>query len=144
MILNTTHFNKDHAKIINDLVGKSYSFWEAIKKGGIGSKRMIIQSVSPNMRQLMNEVADLNYANIERRPKGLLIRITKGLQNFTWIVPYYQLYLYKTDTTSIHAQGYFVKFVKNNMLKANDLFFKKIIEDKVEFDKQYELPLDSQ
>lgn len=140
MILNTTHYNKDHTKIINDLVGKSYSFWEAIKKGGIGSKRMIIQSVSPNMRQLMNEVADLNYANIERRPKGLLIRITKGLQNFTWIVPYYQLYLYKTETLSIHAQGHFIKFVNNNMLKANDKFFKIIIDEKIIFDKQYEMP----
>jgi hypothetical protein len=142
MILNTTHENKDHKKMIDNLVGKSYSFWEAIKKGGTGSKRMVIQSVSPNMRPLMNEVADINYASIEKRPKGILIFITKGLQNFTWVIPYYQLFLYKTDTLSIHAQGNFVKFVNNNMLKSNDKFFKSVIEEKIQFDKQYELPTD--
>jgi hypothetical protein len=140
MILNTTHENKDHKKMIDDLVGKSYSLWQSLKIGGKGSKRMIIQSVSPNLRGLINEVSDINYANIERRPKGILIFINKGLQNFTWVIPYYQLYLYKTDSLSIHAQGHFVKFINNNMVKSNDQFFKKIIEDKIIWDKQYELP----
>lgn len=140
MILNTTHFDKEHPKKIAALVGKPISFWQSLKIGGKGSKRMIIQSVSLNLRSLMNDVSDINYANIERRPKGILIFINKGLQNFTWVIPYYQLYLYKTDSLSIHAQGHFVKFINNNMLKSNEQFFKKIIEDKIIWDKQYELP----
>jgi hypothetical protein len=142
MILNTTHVDKEHPKKIAALIGDPITFWQSIKKGGIGSKRMIIQSVSPNLRSLMNDVSDVNYANIEMRPKGILVFINKGLQNFTWVIPYYQLFLYKTDTLSIHAQGNFVKFVNNNMLKSNDQFFKKVIAEKVEFDKQYELPTD--
>ncbi len=36
MILDSTYYNKDHKQLINDLVGKPYSFFEALKLGGVG------------------------------------------------------------------------------------------------------------
>ena len=140
MILNTTHHNSDHKQIIADLIGNSFSLVQKLKLGGIGSKRMIVDEVSPNMQSMMNSVSDINYANIELRPKGILIMINKGLKNFTWIVPYYQLVIYKTNGSSIHAQGRFIHFKNSKTFKENKKFFDKMLDEKVKFDMQYAMP----
>ena len=119
MIIDTTHHNKDHKKILENFVGKPYSLWDSLKRGGVGSKRMIIKKLSPNLNYIINIISDLNYANIELRKKGILIRINKGLKNFTWAIPFYQLVFYKTDFTSIHAQGRFIQFENSRTFKEN-------------------------
>lgn len=140
MILNTTHFNKDHKQIINDLVGAPFSIMKRFQMKGIGSKRMIVDEVSPNMTSLMNVVSDLNYANIELRPKGILVMLNKGLKNFTWIIPYYQLVIYKINGSSIHAQGKFVHFRNNKTFKENKKFFDKLLDEKVKYDMDFGMP----
>jgi hypothetical protein len=137
MLLNTTYTSKENKELINDLIGRPHSFLESIKMGGIGSKRMIIEDVSPNLDQYLNKVSGINYANIEMRPNGIIIYINKGLKNFTWIIPYYQLVFYKTNGTSIHAQGKFIHFRNNITFKENTAFFKKLLNVKVQFDEQY-------
>jgi hypothetical protein len=86
----------------------------------------------------MNAVSDINYGSIELREKGILIHINKGLKNFSWPIPFYQLHIYNTATFSIHAQGNFVKFKKNNLLKENKKFLDKLIDLKIENNKLYE------
>ncbi len=140
MIINTTHHNKDHKKTLENFVGKSYSFWDSLKRGGVGSKRMIVKQLSPNLSYINNIISDLNYANIELRKKGILIRINKGLKNFTWAIPFYQLVFYKTDFTSIHAQGRFIQFENSKTFKENKKFFENLLAEKIKFDKQYILP----
>ncbi|NKI28437.1 hypothetical protein HCG49_17945 [Arenibacter sp. 6A1] len=137
MILNTTYRDKGHRPIINDLVGKPFSFIEIIRRKGIGSKRLVIEEVSPNLKPYMNSVSDINYANIELRPYGILIFINKGLSNFTWIVPYYQLVIYKMNCSSIHAQGRFVHFMVNKNFKESRSFFNKLWDAKINFDMKY-------
>mgnify|MGYP005820204115 CR=1 FL=1 len=139
MILDTTHTNKDHAKLINDLVGKPFGLVQSIKMGGIGSKRMMVKAVSHNMQQYLNAVDDVNYANLELRPNGVLIRINKGLKNFTWVIPYYQLVIYKTNGSSIHAQGKFIHFRQNTTFRENKAFFDKLLEEKVKYHSQYDV-----
>ena len=78
LVLDTTYSDKEHKKIINDLIGKPYSFLESLRMGGVGSKRMIIDEVSPNLQPLLNTVADVNYGNIEMRSDGILVYINKG------------------------------------------------------------------
>ena len=140
MVLDTTHYNKEHKLLIDEFVGQSYSFWEAFKRGGVGSKRMIVDQLSPNLSYISNSVSDINYANIELRKKGVLIHITKGLRNFTWAIPFYQLVFYKTNFTSIHAQGKFIHFKNSKTFKENKTFFKNLMQDKIDFDQQYILP----
>ena len=137
MILNSTYKNKDEKHILQDLVGRSYTLFESFKMKGIGSKRMIVNDVSPNLNQYLNTVSDVNYANIELRSGGILIYINKGLQNFTWAIPYYQLVIYKTNGASIHAQGKFIHFKNNKTFKENKLFFDKMLNEKVKYDMQY-------
>ncbi len=140
LVLDTTHHNKEHKQLFNDFVGKPYSILESLKRGGVGSKRMIVNELSPNLSFITNTVSDLNYANIELRRKGVLIRITKGLKNFTWAIPFYQLVFYKTDFTSIHAQGKYIHFKNTKTFKENARFFKNIMHEKIKFDEQYILP----
>ena len=125
---------------MDDFVGQPYSFWEALKRGGVGSKRMIVNNLSPNLNFIINESSDINYANIEIRKKGILIRITKGLKNFTWAIPFYQLFFYKSDFTSIHAQGRFIQFKNSKSFKENRRFFQSLMNEKIEFDEQFILP----
>ena len=140
MVLDTTHNNKEHDNLIDDIVGKPFSFLQAIKLKGVGSKRMMIAEVSPNFQSYMNSIADINYGNIEMRPNGILLYINKGVKNFTWVIPYYQLVIYKTNGASIHAQGRFVRFTNNKLFKENKLFFDKLLDAKVKYDLQYEMP----
>ncbi len=138
MIYNTTHTNKEADAIINDLLGKPYSFIKAIKMGGVGSKRMVIEEVSPGFSNYMNSVSDINYGNLELRDAGIIVHINKGLQNFSWPIPFYQLHSYKTKGFSIHAQGNFVRFKNNKLLKENKKFIDRIVDLKIENDKNYE------
>lgn len=137
MVLDTTYTNKGHKELINDLVGKPFSFMQSIRMKGIGSKRMMIEDVSPNMQHYLNTVDDVNYANLELRPLGLLVRINKGLKNYTWVIPYYQLVIYKTNGSSIHAQGRFIHFRNNTTFKENKAFFDKLMTEKVQYESQY-------
>ena len=140
MVLDTTYYNKEHKSIIDQFVGESYNLWEAIRRGGVGSKRMIVEKLSPNLDHITNSTSDINYANIELRKRGVLIHITKGLKNYTWAIPFYQLVFYKTNFTSIHAQGKFIHFKNSKMFKENKTFFKNLMNEKIEFDQQYTLP----
>ncbi|WP_317042724.1 hypothetical protein [Bizionia echini] len=137
LILNSTYHEKEHKKIITDLIGKPYTFFEAIKLKGIGSKRMIINEASPNLQPYLNRVDDINYANIEMRSGGIIIFINKGLQNFSWIIPYYQLVIYKTNGASIHAQGKFINFKNNKTFKENKAFFNRLLNAKVVYDERF-------
>lgn len=140
MILNTTHYKSNHKTIITDLIGGSFSLVQKLKLGGVGSKRMIVDRVSPNMQSMVNQVSSITYANIELRPKGILVMINKGLKNFTWIIPYYQLVLYKTNGSSVHAQGRFVHFANSKTFRENKKFFDKLLNEKVNYDSQYTIP----
>ena len=77
MLLNTTHNNKDHITLIEDLVGKPFTLIQKLKLGGVGSKRMIIDEVSPSLVSVVNTVSDINYGSIELRPKGIIVNITQ-------------------------------------------------------------------
>lgn len=141
MIINSTYKNNDDKQIIEDLVGRSFTLFESIKMKGVGSKRMIVDDVSPNLKLLMNTVSDTNYANIELRKNGILIYVNKGLKNFTWAIPYYQLVIYKTNGASIHAQGKFIHFRNNKTFKENKGFFNKMLDEKIKYDMKYDFQI---
>ncbi|SEA02175.1 hypothetical protein [Bizionia paragorgiae] len=137
MLYNTTYTNKEDQNAIDLSVGRAYGFLERIKLGGIGSKRMIIEEVSPNLSHITNTISDTNYANIELRPRGILILINKGLSNYTWVIPFYHLVIYKINGSSIHAQGKYIHFKNTRTFKENKRFFDKLLAIKVKFDQQY-------
>lgn len=140
MLFNTTHNNNDAKELINDCLGRSFSFFQSLKMGGIGSKRMIIDEVSDNFNNLLNKVSDMNYGNIELRPNGILVMINKGLENYTWMIPYRKLVIYKTYGLSIHADGKFIRFRDSKTYRENKNFFKKMLRLKAESQEKFAIP----
>jgi len=137
MIFDTTLQNKDNEILMTDIVGRRFSFFESIKMNGIGSKRMMIESVSPNMDRLMNTVSDINYANIELRKNGVIVHINQGLKTYSWVIPFHQLHTYQSDGFSIHANGSHVRFMNNKLLKENKMFLSKMMNLKAKSQEQF-------
>ena len=126
MIVNTTYTDREAKKLIDSHLGETFPLMKRIKMKGIGSKRMIIHDVSPNLKQYLNTVEELNYGSIELRPKGILVHIHKKLNSFSWIIPYYKLHIYTSSFFSIHADGKFIQFQKNKLYKENKGFIAKM------------------
>lgn len=140
MILNTTYTDKENEELINDLVGKRHSFWNIMRLKGVGSKRMIIENTSPNMLKYLSTVSDLTYANIELRPGGIIVHINKNRSSYSWAIPFYQMVVYKTGSLSIHAQGRFIRFRNDKLLKENKAFLNKMLEQKINYDQEFSFP----
>ena len=66
--------------------------------------------------------------------------INKGLENYTWMIPYRQLVIYKAYGLSIHAQGRFIRFRDNKTFRENKNFFKKMIRMKVQNQEKFAIP----
>jgi hypothetical protein len=128
MIYNRTLFDKDEAKEINTILGNSFSFLQILKLRGIGSSRFVIDSVSEKLSQTINRVSDINYCSIELRPKGILVNITQQINLFSWVIPYYKLVIFNSNTFSIHANGSYIKMVKDKNYSNNKKFISKMLK----------------
>ncbi|MGA9240212.1 hypothetical protein [Robiginitalea sp.] len=133
MIFDTTCKNEDYDVESASLVGKPFTLLERIKKGGIGSGRLMIHKTSPKLNLGKLKFSEIDYANIELRPKGIIVHYTKKLERFSWIIPYYRLVIYSTKSFSIHANGNFIQFLKNENYRANKKFIEKMSELKADF-----------
>ena len=133
MLFNTSYINKEYNQQSIETLGKSFSFFEKIKMGGIGSGRFIIKEISPNLKPKNLQTIAINYANIELRPKGIIIHFTNKLDRYSWIIPYYRLITYSTQTFSIHSSGSFIRFEKNKNYIDNKKFIGKMIDLKIDF-----------
>ncbi|HBH06386.1 MAG TPA: hypothetical protein DDX92_07270 [Flavobacteriales bacterium] len=134
-IFRTTHREKEVNREIEDIVGKSFSLMDRIRMGGVGSARMVIHSVSQNLNSLLPEGDELPKGNLELRPEGIIVLFNKGLETYSWPIPFYHLSIFKTDKLSIHAQGNFVKFLKPDSL--NKKFVQKVLEVKQRYESAF-------
>ena len=135
MIFNSTYTDKEKELEVNEMVGSRFGFISSIRLNGVGSKRLIIEEVSPNFKDIIKQKNDIIYSNIEIRKNGILVYIAEGLKRFTWVIPYYKLVVYKTPNFSIHCDGNFIRFSNDLNKKENIRFFKKIIDHKLNYAK---------
>ena len=140
MFINTTYTNKEELQLVDDLIGKRFSLLEKLRRRGVGSKRMIVDEVSPRFYRALSVHQEITYASIELRPGGILIHFNAERKSFSWAIPYYQLVLYKTSGASIHANGNFVHFKNNKQFKENKAFFQDLLQAKIDFDNFYSRP----
>ncbi|SRX55485.1 hypothetical protein [Aequorivita sp. CIP111184] len=133
MLFNTSYTNKEYNQQSVKILGKSFSFFEKIKMGGIGSSRFMIKEISPNLKPKNFQSIASNYSNIELRPKGIIIHFTNRLDRYSWIIPYYRLVTYSTQTFSIHSSGSFIKLKKNKNYIDNKKFIDKMLALKSNF-----------
>lgn len=133
MILETTLQEDETLKTINEQVGNPYTLWQRFKMGGIGSKRMMVEKASPHFDTYLSMNEDLTYANIELRPKGILLHFNKRLRQFVWIVPYFDLQIIQNLYFQIKAKDFFLQFDKNNYFIENEAFIQRLIALKKEY-----------
>ena len=132
-IYNISYKNKETDKIINEEMGNAFSLIKKLQLGGIGSRRLIIEHFSKNMSHLKLKVSGLQYANIEIRPKGIIIHINQGIYTYAWTIPFFKLSIYNGDFFTIHGNGNYVQFNKEKSWKENRNFLQKLIHLKSKY-----------
>ena len=130
MIFNSTYTDKEKELEVEKLIGKKYGLISSIRLNGVGSKRLIVQETSQNLKKIIIKKSDLIYSNIEIRSGGVIVYIAEGLNRYSWVIPYYKLVIYKTPNYSIHSDGNFIRFSNDLNIKENLKFFKKLIKHK--------------
>jgi hypothetical protein len=127
MLKNISYNNPKIIDEINDYVGKPYTILKRLKIGGIGSSKLIINSADSIIENLLNLDNNLNYCNIEIRPKGIIIHFKSLLETYGLIVPFYKLKIFKgkANEYSIYIDNFFIKV--NASEKNEHDFFKKIL-----------------
>ena len=132
-LYNITYKNKETEKEINAEMGKPFGLIEKLKLGGIGSRRMIIENFSEDIKNLALKVSGIQYANIELRPNGIIVHINQGIYTHAWTIPYFRLSIFNGDFFTIHGGGSHIQFNKEKSWKENKEFLQKIVKLKSEF-----------
>ncbi|MAH82403.1 MAG: hypothetical protein CMC21_04025 [Flavobacteriaceae bacterium] len=130
MLLNLSYNDQSLKEKINLSVGSPFSLLERLKKKGVGSPRLIISESSINIHNLLILDKNINFCNIEIRPKGIIIRFRSLLETYGLVVPFYKLKLYKgkANQYSIYNDSTFIKI---EVKKIDDhAFFKKLSTEK--------------
>ena len=130
MLLNLSYNDQSLKEKINLSVGSPFSLLERFKKKGVGSPRLIISESSINIHNLLILDKNINFCNIEMRPKGIIIRFRSLLETFGLVVPFYKLKLYKgkSHQYSIYNDSTFIKIEVKK--KDDHAFFKKLSSEK--------------
>ena len=132
-LYNITYKNKETEKEINAEMGNPFGLIEKLKLGGIGSRRMIIENFSEDIKNLALKVSGIQYANIELRPNGIIVHINQGIYTHAWTIPYFRLSVFNGDFFTIHGGGSHIQFNKEKSWKENKDFLQKIVKLKSEF-----------
>lgn len=111
MLYDTSVKDKDIEKEINGFVGSPYNVIDIFfkNKGRIGSSRMEVVEYSKLFDKVMSKRKQAVFANIGLRPNGIIIVLNIRLSNYSWVIPYRYLSIFKTDILVIHGQGEFLK-----------------------------------
>jgi len=131
MLLNISYNDEEVKKKIEKTVGKPFSLQKRWKIGGIGSPKLLIDSSSLDISNLLILDQNIDQCNIELRPKGIIVRFRSLLEIYGLIIPYYKLKIYKgkANIYSIYRDNYFIKVISDN--NSVRKFFKKIADQKI-------------
>lgn len=132
MIFRTTYANEDYEKATKKLVGKPFTWVNKLKMRGVGSGRMMVAGMSEKLQPKQVQFAEIDYGNIELRTNGVIVHFTNRLERYSWLIPYYRLVIYNNKYFTIHANGNFIQFHKNNNYLKNKKFLEKMLDLKIE------------
>lgn len=134
MIFNITFSKKDIIDEINDLVGVPFTFLTRLKKGGIGSEKMMVTDASPLIEGLLQHDDQPNFCNIELRPKGIIVYFKFRVELYAWTIPYGKLAVYRSaESYRIYGEAEFMKVTKMLNGDALKLFMDKLLNDRASY-----------
>ena len=127
MLYNISYKDPKIEREINELVGKSYSLIENLKKGGIGSPKLFITRCSTAIYDLLHVNNTVKFCNIELRPKGIIIGFQSRLDVYALVIPYYKLVLFKPgNSITFHIDQHYISVDCSKNSKGVGKFVKKI------------------
>jgi hypothetical protein len=132
MLVNVSYNNREITNRIEKAVGKPFALRERWAMGGIGSPRLLITEASVEIRNLLILDNNLDYCNVELRPRGIIVGFRSLLESFALVIPFHKLSLYKGDAFehSMYIDHHFIK-VKSES-RASRIFFKKLLDYKAD------------
>ena len=131
MLLNVSYNRPKIKRQIDESIGRPFSLLERIKFGGIGSGKLVINSTSAQINNLLILDSYRNVCSIEMRPKGIILNFRSILETYALIIPYHKLHIYKGESEqySIYKDNYFVKVMANE--KRIHQFMRKVLDHKL-------------
>jgi hypothetical protein len=130
MLLNISYNDPTVKRQIEKAVGRPFSLQQRWKLGGIGSQKLMINSASIDIHNLLILDNNLKSCNLELRPLGIIVHFRSLLETYGLIIPYYKLNLYKGKAKeySIYMDQHYIKVFADS--KGIHNYFKKITEQK--------------
>ncbi|MEO9484248.1 MAG: hypothetical protein ABJG47_12405 [Ekhidna sp.] len=110
MIFDTSYSDKETTRKIDTTLGHSFSWKQRLRMGGIGSRRMTISDISKQYKKYMNADHYTSSANIELRPKGIILHFRHKLQSYSWIMPFESLNIRFDGRLRLESDGCFIRF----------------------------------
>lgn len=133
MLIDLSYKDSEIEKEINNLVGKEFNFLEKIKRGGTGSRQLIIKKSDNDIYEILSKSYELNKCNIEIREKGIIIYFRSRQSTYGLVIPYYKLVTFKVDANH-YTLTYNEYFLKIRVEYSSDhKFLKRILEEKAKF-----------
>ena len=131
MLINVSYNRPQIKKRIDDHVGNAFSLVDRVKMGGIGSGKLVINSTSQQIYNLLILDSYRNVCSIEMRPQGIILSFRSILETYALVIPYYKLKIYKGKSReySVYMDDYFVKIVADQ--KRIHKFMRKILDYKL-------------
>ena len=126
MLLNISYNDPTIKRKIEKAVGRPFSLQQRWKLGGIGSQKLMINSASIDIHNLLILDNNLKSCNLEIRPLGIIVHFRSLLETYGLIIPYYKLKIYKGKAKeySLYIDQHYIKIFVDS--KKNHSFFKKV------------------
>ena len=126
MLLNISYNDPTVKRQIEKAVGRPFSLQQRWKLGGIGSQKLMINSASIDIHNLLILDNNLKSCNLELRPLGIIVHFRSLLETYGLIIPYYKLKLYKGKAKeySLYIDQHYIKIFVDS--KKSHAFFKKV------------------
>ena len=126
MLLNISYNDPTVKRQIEKAIGRPFSLKQRWKLGGIGSQKLMINSASIDIHNLLILDNNLKSCNLELRPLGIIVHFRSLLETYGLIIPYYKLKLYKGKAKeySLYIDQYYIKIFVDS--KKNHAFLKKV------------------
>ncbi len=79
-VLNVSYNDPQVKRAVEQACGSPYGFWESVRRGGVGSERILLVDGPASLLEMIDRAEDRGYCSFEARRKGLVIRFRSRLE----------------------------------------------------------------
>jgi hypothetical protein len=135
VLFDLTYNSKEINKKIDVAVGPAFGLFSKSRWQGIGSERLVITNATGQLEKIFGGRFTQNFANIEMRPGGIIIRVRYRLEVYGIIIPFGKLTLFKNNPGEVNVYGDGLKMTLRNYQgrAINQRFIQKLIEAKATY-----------